>query len=120
MLAYCVALTVKNQLSLAVDPDGAPALEAAIAEMTPGFKLARPSKEVLWNRVSKATMLGILTETVDEGYAVMQGSKKKGELAALMERLFANPSAEEFSLTAEARERVLDWTPIGFQPKIAA
>ena len=115
VLAYCVALTVKNQLSLAVDPDGAPALEAAIAEMTPGFKLARPSKEVLWNRISKPTMLGILTATVDADYAATQGSKKKGELAEHMERLFANPSADEFGLNAKAQGRVLDWTPIGFQ-----
>ena len=115
VLAYCVALTVKNQLALAVQPDGAPALEAAIAEMTPGFKLARPSKEVLWNRISKGTMLGILTATVDEAYAATLGSKKKGELAEHMERLFANPSADEFGLTAKAQERVLDWTPIGFQ-----
>ena len=115
VLAYCVALTVKNQLALTVQPDGAPALEAAIAEMTPGFKLARPSKEVLWNRVSKGTMLGILTATVDEAYAATLGAVKKGELAEHMERLFANPSADEFGLTAKAQERVLDWTPIGFQ-----
>ena len=46
--------------------------------------------------------------------AAQYKAAKKGELAEAMGRLFANPTAEEFNLTAEAQQRVEAWVPPSF------
>lgn len=113
ILAACVAMTVNDHLS--VDGQSPAELETAIGILQPAFETVRPKASVFWSRVSKPTMLGVLTDVIGEEYAGTQKAKKKSELADHMERLFADPSAGEFGLNKKAQDRVGSWAPMGFR-----
>ena len=112
LLVYCLARMIPNQLSC--DSQKSSVLEAAIREIQPSFEKARPSVALFWARLSKSTILGIVSDVISGDAAAALSGKKKGELAASVHDIFRDP--EEFGLDVEQAKRVRAWTLPGFAP----
>ena len=121
VLAYCVALTVKNQLSLAVDPERRPGARGGDRRDDARLQAGAAVEGSPVEPGLQADHARDPDRDRRRGLCGDAGLQEEGRAQpSTWPRLFANPSADEFGLTAEAQKRVLDWAPIGFQPAIAA
>ena len=112
--AHCISFLLHPQLSISVSR--ASVMEAVIAEIAPDFGGVKWSEEVLWKRLPKAKLLEILEQIGGKKWADVHKGDKKGKLAAYVEKVFADPSAEELGLTEKVQEKVKAWAPEGFAP----
>ena len=109
LLAYCVATTLKPQLSTGNE---ATAYEVALsltnAEVSGSW---RPAAASYLGRVTREQLLAIGRQVLGEAWAQSRHRDKKGELAAQLERAFAEP--EKFGRTPEQVEKLTHWLPDG-------
>ena len=109
LLAYCVAVTLKPQLATGHE---ATACEHALARL--GASVAgywRPAKGNYLGRITRERLLAIGRETLGEQWSQAWSREKRGELAARLERAFAEP--EKHARTPEQCERLNRWLPEG-------
>lgn len=111
VLAFCVAATLTNQLS--IETARSIELEAAVERIAPPLIEARLSAAVFWERIPKKAILAAMAQAGDSEWAGGFGGCKKGELAGHTEAIFRNPD-NEVTLSDKARERIRTWTPPGF------
>ena len=122
-LSYCVARTLEPSLGIdrRTGQNGADRnnLHDRLAEIM-GVNAAshwRPTSANYFDRVSKQTLLGHLTEVGGATFAASYLSSKKGDLSASCEKIFSGQTI----IDAEIRERALAWVPghMGFNPSPA-
>ena len=111
VLAFCVAATLTNQLS--IETARSIELEAAGERIAPPLAEARLSASVFWSRIPKKAILAAMAESGDAEWAGGFSGCKKAELAAHAEAIFRNP---EVTLSDKAQDRIRTWTPPGFEP----
>ena len=112
ILACCVALMVLPQL--AFDSDRSLPLEVVAEAISPTWELPRWTRPVLWDRLSKTTLLDILRSTAGPELAKDHRGDKKGDLAAFVAGLFEDPEAGD--LPSGSLGAVKAWSPPGFYP----
>ena len=111
---HCISFLLHPQLSISVSR--ASVMEAVITEIAPDFGGVKWSEGVLWKRLPKAKLLEILEQIGGMKWADVHKGDKNGELAAYVEKVFADPSAEELGLTEKVQEKVKAWAPEEFAP----
>jgi ParB family chromosome partitioning protein len=109
VLAYCVAMSLKPQLSTGRE---ATAFELALS-LTDASMAAywRPTRSNYLGRISRDQLLALGSDLLGEQWAQARSCDKKGELADALERAFADP--EKIACTPEQRERLRRWLPEG-------
>lgn len=122
-LSYCVARTLEPSLGIdrRTGQNGADRnnLHDRLAEIM-GVNAAshwRPTAANYFDRVSKQTLLGHLTEVGGATFAASYLSSKKGDLSASCEKIFSGQTI----IDAEIKERALAWVPghMAFNPSPA-
>ena len=111
VLAFCVAATLTNQLS--IEAARSVEMEAAVERIGPPLADARLSAAVFWSRIPKKAILKAMAESGDAEWAGGFSGCKKAELAAHAEAIFRNPDSE-VTLSDKAQDRIRTWTPPGF------
>ncbi len=109
LLAYCVATSLKPQLSTGQESS---AFELALS-LTDGNMAAywRPTAANYLGRVTRDQLLAIGRDVLGDEWAQLRRGDKKGHLAAQLEQAFAVP--EKHAETPEQREKLTRWLPDG-------
>ncbi|MEW4571324.1 ParB/RepB/Spo0J family partition protein [Tautonia sp. JC769] len=109
LLAWCVAHSLQPQLSTGRESS---AVERALSR-TNGDVAAcwRPDQQNFLTRITKDQLLMLGRELLGDAWAMARAKDKKGELAAKLERAFAEPEAPD--RTTEQAERLKRWLPEG-------
>ena len=113
LLAYAVAAQVENQM--AFDRGRSRVLEAVIESLAPPFGGQKWTAPVLWNRLSKKALLGILEEVAGPEVARDHKGDKKGDLAAFVDQTFSDTT----ELPSGHAGLVQAWRPPGFDADTA-
>ena len=113
VLAFCVAATLTNQLS--IETARSIEMEAAVERIAPPLAEARLSAAVFWSRIPKKAILAAMAQAGDSEWADGFKGCKKGELAGHADAIFRNPDGE-VTLSDKAQDRIRKWTPPGFEP----
>ncbi|MGC2524290.1 MAG: hypothetical protein WA417_16910, partial [Stellaceae bacterium] len=113
LFAWCVAATLKPQLSIEGRAD--PAIEAAGCCLGIGFEdYWRPNAANYWGRVKKAHGLAIGREILGERWARDHADDKKPVLAAALETAFdPQKNSACINLDQAARDTAAAWLPPG-------
>jgi ParB family chromosome partitioning protein len=109
LLAYCVATSLQPQLSTGKE---ATAYELALS-MT-GADVAgywRPTAANFLGRITRDPLLALGRELLGEQWAQSRSKDKKGELAAALERAFADPG--KHVRNPQQLEKLTHWLPEG-------
>jgi ParB family chromosome partitioning protein len=109
LLAWCVSGSLKPQLSTGCE---ATAFEAALS--LTGHDPAgywRPTAANYLGRITRDQLLALGRELLGESWVQARHRDKKGELAAQLERAFAEP--EKYGRTPEQLEKLAHWLPEG-------
>lgn len=109
VLAWCVAGSLKPQLAT-----GREATAYEVALSLTGAEAAgywRPTAANYLGRITRDQLLELGREILGEQWASSRHRDKKGELAAQLERAFAEP--EKFGRTPEQLEKLTHWLPEG-------
>lgn len=109
LLAYCVAASLKPQLSSG-HADGA--WELALSLTDPRMEAYwRPTRETYLGRVTRDRLLALGRELFGEQWSQARSRDKKGELAAELERAFTEP--ERVARSPEQLDALRRWLPEG-------
>lgn len=109
LLSWCVAASLKPQLSTGQE---ATAYELALS--LTGADLSgywRPAAANYLGRITRDQLLALGRNLLGEQWAQSRGKDKKGELAAQLERAFADP--EKHVRTPQQLEKLTHWLPDG-------
>ncbi len=108
LLAYCTALTLKpglaNELPHTAYDIALSKTEANVAEYW------RPNAASFLSRIGRAQLLELGQETFGGDFTSRWNKAKKGELVAMLDKAFANPSKDNRS---EVVARLKNWLPVG-------
>ncbi len=109
LLAYCVATSLKPQLSTGNEST---ACELALS-LTDASLAAywRPTRSNYLGRITRDQLLALGRELLGEQWSQARSRDKKGELADALERAFAQP--ETIACTPQQREKLKKWLPEG-------
>jgi ParB family transcriptional regulator, chromosome partitioning protein len=109
LLAYCVAASLRPQLGTGKE---ATAYELALS-LTAGSVAAywRPTAANYLGRITRDQLLALGRELLGDQWAQSRSKDKKGELAAQLERAFADPA--KHGRTPEQVEKLTHWLPEG-------
>lgn len=109
LLAWSVAKSLKPQLSTGHEST---AWELALS-LTDARLAAywRPTRSNYLGRISREQLLSLGREVLGEPWSQAHSGDKKGELAAALERAFADP--EKAARTPEQLEKLKGWLPSG-------
>ena len=117
VLAHAVASLFIPRL--ADDRDASGAHEQALRDLDIDFPAelaaigAQPfDADLVWNRMSKALILGAASETLGDDWAAKRGGLKKKDLVAAVAEAFRHDPARD----AEADAAAVRWLPPGFAP----
>ena len=115
ILAYCVAVTVPDQL--AFESHASEAVESITAAMKPRWKEMKLNPRDYWDRLSKKQMLKIAEDTIGKEFATEIEKLKKDALAKVMERIFGHANdGTAYDLSKEQLKAAYDYVPPGFIP----
>src|SRR5262249_15688077 len=109
LLAYCVATSLQPQLSTGQE---ATAYELALS--LTGADVAgywRPTVANYLARITRAQLLALGRDILGEQWSQSSSGCKKGEIALLLERAFAEP--EKYARTPEQIQTLTHWLPEG-------
>ena len=116
LLAYCVAGSLKPQLST-----GREATAYELALSLTGADMAghwRPTVANYLGRITRDQLLALGRDILGDQWAQARHRDKKGELAAQLERAFAAP--EKYGRTPQQLEKLTHWLPDGMAFAAAA
>ena len=116
LLAYCVATTLKPNLSPRHE---ATACEFALS-LTDASMAAywRPTKANYLGRITREQLLALGCELLGEPWSQARSRDKRGELADALERAFAEP--EKVARTPDQLQKLKHWLPEGMSFDAAA
>jgi len=109
LLAYCVALSLKPQLST-FNADSAFELALSLTD-TRMESYWRPTQANYLGRITRDRLLSLGRELFGDQWAQARSRDKKGELAAELERAFAHP--DNVACSPQQREKLRCWLPEG-------
>jgi len=109
LLAYCVATSLKPQLSTG---NGTTAYEVALSLTEASMDAYwRPTRSNYLGRITRDQLLALGRELLGEPWSQARSRDKKGELADALERAFADP--DKIVCTPPQRETLRRWLPEG-------
>ncbi len=109
LLAYCVAMSLKPQLSTGNESTACElALSLTDASMAAYW---RPARSNYLGRISRNQLLALGRELLGDEWAQLRHCDKKSELADSLERAFAEPGIA--ARTPEQLEKLTRWLPEG-------
>jgi ParB family chromosome partitioning protein len=109
ILAYCVAVCLRPQLATG---NGGTAYELALS-LTEGNVAGywRPTKESYLGRITRDQLLTLTKELMGVRWADARSRDKKGEIAATLERVFADPA--KYAASPDQAAMIAKWLPEG-------
>lgn len=114
----CVAMMMHNQTGICHRAEET--LEQILLEISPPWSMFRPTRDNYFNRLSKANLLDLLDQLCsdkDPDRIAIAKQLKKGELAEMLGKMFADPKAKTLNLHKATQRRVAEWYPPSFSPK---
>lgn len=118
LAGVCTAMMLHNQTGIC--HAGNREMEVIAQELNPPWSMFRPTRDNFFGRLSKAVLLDILDKLCsdkDPERVAMAGKMKKGEIADMLESMFADPKGEVLNLHEATQRRIVGWYPASFAPK---
>ena len=112
LFAWAVGLAVKPQLLS--DNHPTPIIEEIGARLDVDVAACwRPTASTYWGRVNKGHAVSMARKLVGDDYAEERSRERKGDIAAAMERAFAEQAAETEGFDAAIATKTARWLPDG-------
>ena len=112
LFAWAVGLAIKPQLLS--DNHPTPIIEEIGARLDVDVAACwRPTASTYWGRVSKGHAVSMARKLVGDDYAEERSRERKGDIAAAMERAFAESAAETEGFDAAVASKTARWLPDG-------
>ena len=112
LFAWAVGLAVKPQLLS--DNQPTPIIEEIGARLDVDVAACwRPTASTYWGRVNKGHAVSMARKLVGDDYAEERSRERKGDIAAAMERAFAEQAAETEGFDAAIASKTARWLPEG-------
>lgn len=118
LFAWAVGLAIKPQLLS--DNHPTPIIEEIGARLDVDVAACwRPTASTYWGRVNKGHAVSMARKLVGDEYAEERSRERKGDIAAAMERAFAESAAETEGFDAVVASKTARWLPDGMAFKSA-
>ena len=112
LFAWATGLAVKPQLS--TDNRPSPIIEEIGARLDVDVAACwRPTAQNYWGRVNKGHGVATARELIGDDYAEDRNRERKGDIAAAMERAFAETAGETEGFDAATVGKTTRWLPDG-------
>ncbi|WP_420415694.1 ParB/RepB/Spo0J family partition protein [Marinovum algicola] len=112
LFAWATGLAVKPQLS--TDNRPSPIIEEIGARLDVDVAACwRPTAQNYWGRVNKGHAVATARELIGDDYAEDRNRERKGDIAAAMERAFAETAGETEGFDAATVGKTTRWLPDG-------
>jgi ParB family chromosome partitioning protein len=112
LFAWAVGLAIKPQLLS--DNHPTPIIEEIGARLDVDVAACwRPTASTYWGRVNKGHAVSMARKLVGDDYAEERSRERKGDIAAAMERAFAEQAAETEGFDAAIASKTARWLPEG-------
>jgi ParB family transcriptional regulator, chromosome partitioning protein len=112
LFAWAVGLAIKPQLLS--DNHPTPIIEEIGARLDVDVAACwRPTASTYWGRVNKGHAVSMARKLVGDEYAEERSRERKGDIAAAMERAFAESAAETEGFDASVAANTARWLPDG-------
>ena len=112
LFAWAVGLSIKPQLLS--DNHPTPIIEEIGARLDVDVAACwRPTASTYWGRVNKSHAVSMARKFVGDEYAEERSRERKGDIAAAMERAFAESAAETEGFDAAVAANTARWLPEG-------
>ena len=112
LFAWAVGLAIKPQLLS--DNHPTPIIEEIGARLDVDVAACwRPTASTYWGRVNKGHAVSMARKLVGDDYAEERSRERKGDIAAAMERAFAESAAETEGFDAAVAAKTARWLPDG-------
>ena len=112
LFAWAVGLAIKPQLLS--DNHPTPIIEEIGARLDVDVAACwRPTALTYWGRVNKGHAVSMARKLVGDDYAEERSRERKGDIAAAMERAFAEQAAETEGFDAAVASKTARWLPDG-------
>ena len=112
LFAWAVGLAVKPQLLS--DNHPTPIIEEIGARLDVDVAACwRPTASTYWGRVNKGHAVSMARKLVGDDFAEERSRERKGDIAAAMERAFAESAAETEGFDAVVASKTARWLPDG-------
>lgn len=112
LFAWAVGLSIKPQLLS--DNHPTPIIEEIGARLDVDVAACwRPTASTYWGRVNKGHAVSMARKLVGDDYAEERSRERKGDIAAAMERAFAERAAETEGFDATTAAKTERWLPDG-------
>ena len=112
LFAWATGLAVKPQLSS--DNRPSPIIEEIGARLDVDAAACwRPTAQNYWGRVNKGHAVATALKLISEDYAEDRNRERKGDIAAAMERAFAETASETEGFDAATVAKTTRWLPDG-------
>lgn len=112
LFAWVVGLSIKPQLLS--DNHPTPIIEEIGARLDVDVAACwRPTASTYWGRVNKGHAVSMARKLVGDDYAEERSRERKGDIAAAMERAFAESAAETEGFDAAIATKTARWLPEG-------
>ena len=112
LFAWAVGLAIKPQLLS--DNHPTPIIEEIGARLDVDVAACwRPTASTYWGRVNKGHAVSMARKLVGDDYAEERSRERKGDIAAAMERAFAEQAAETEGFDAAIATKTARWLPDG-------
>ena len=112
LFAWATGLAVKPQLSS--DNRPSPIIEEIGARLDVDVAACwRPTAQNYWGRVNKGHAVATARKLIGDDYAEDRNRERKGDIAAAMERAFAETAGETEGFDAATVARTMRWLPDG-------
>ena len=118
LFSWAVGLAIKPQLLS--DNHPTPIIEEIGARLDVDVAACwRPTASTYWGRVNKGHAVSMARKLVGDDYAEERSRERKGDIAAAMERAFAENAAETEGFDAVVASKTARWLPDGMAFKSA-
>ncbi len=112
LFSWAVGLAIKPQLLS--DNHPTPIIEEIGARLDVDVAACwRPTASTYWGRVNKGHAVSMARKLVGDDYAEERSRERKGDIAAAMERAFAESAAETEGFDAAVASKTARWLPDG-------
>ena len=116
LFAWASALAIKPQLFS--DNNPSPVIEEIGTRLRVDVAACwRPTASTYWGRVNKGHAVSMARDLISDDYAEERNRERKGDIAAAMERAFAEDAAQSEGFDIQTAAKTLRWLPdvMGFQ-----